>query len=204
MYKRQCWTYAICYAIGSLVTFGIHPHQPGFDDRGHRIAAIERNSVSYTHLDVYKRQAYGGFRQASPPLMAHMCITIPMSCSAFSRLRLHVLVAWLLARIWVSVSYTHLDVYKRQVLHIDMDAFFASLEVARHPEYADKPVIIGIGNQMCIRDSNTTSTTAATMASLRRPATSTSGLQMCIRDSPDPRQQPRHQHGKPQARECRA
>ena len=36
-----CWTYAICYAIGSLVTFGIHPHQPGFDDRGHRIAAIE-------------------------------------------------------------------------------------------------------------------------------------------------------------------
>ena len=32
------------------------------------------------------------------------------------------------------------------VLHIDMDAFFASLEVARHPEYADKPVIIGIGN----------------------------------------------------------
>jgi len=38
-----CWTYAICYAIGSLVTFGIHPHQPGFDDRGHRIAAIERN-----------------------------------------------------------------------------------------------------------------------------------------------------------------
>jgi Na+-transporting methylmalonyl-CoA/oxaloacetate decarboxylase beta subunit len=38
-----CWTYAICYAIGSLVTFGIHPYQPGFDDRGHRIAAIERN-----------------------------------------------------------------------------------------------------------------------------------------------------------------
>ena len=27
---------------GSLVTFGIHPHQPGFDDRGHRITAIER------------------------------------------------------------------------------------------------------------------------------------------------------------------
>ena len=38
-----CWTYAICYAIGSLVTLGIHPHQPGFDDRGHRITAIERN-----------------------------------------------------------------------------------------------------------------------------------------------------------------
>ena len=38
-----CWTYAICYAIGSLVTLGIHPHQPGFDDRGHRITAVERN-----------------------------------------------------------------------------------------------------------------------------------------------------------------
>ena len=38
-----CWTYATCYAIGSLATFGIHPHQPGFDDRGHRIATIERN-----------------------------------------------------------------------------------------------------------------------------------------------------------------
>lgn len=38
-----CWTYAICYAIGSLITFGIHPHQPGFDDRGHRIVTIGRN-----------------------------------------------------------------------------------------------------------------------------------------------------------------
>ena len=40
------------------------------------------------------------------------------------------------------------------VLHIDMDAFFASLEVARHPEYADKPVIIGLGNRSVVSAAN--------------------------------------------------
>lgn len=36
------------------------------------------------------------------------------------------------------------------VLHIDMDAFYASLEIARHPEYAGKPVIIGVGNRSVV------------------------------------------------------
>ena len=36
------------------------------------------------------------------------------------------------------------------VLHIDMDAFYASLEVARHPEYRDRPVIIGVGNRSVV------------------------------------------------------
>lgn len=40
------------------------------------------------------------------------------------------------------------------VLHIDMDAFYASLEVARHPEYASKPVIIGIGNRSVVSAAN--------------------------------------------------
>lgn len=29
------------------------------------------------------------------------------------------------------------------ILHVDMDAFFASLEEARHPEYAGRPIIVG-------------------------------------------------------------
>lgn len=31
----------------------------------------------------------------------------------------------------------------RTIMHVDMDAFFAAVEVLDHPEYADKPLIIG-------------------------------------------------------------
>ncbi len=40
------------------------------------------------------------------------------------------------------------------MLHIDMDAFFASLEIARHPEIAGKPVIIGTGPRAVVSAAN--------------------------------------------------
>lgn len=40
------------------------------------------------------------------------------------------------------------------ILHVDMDAFFASCEIARHPELAGRPVIIGTGARAVVSTAN--------------------------------------------------
>jgi DNA polymerase IV (DinB-like DNA polymerase) len=36
-----------------------------------------------------------------------------------------------------------MNMSQRIIIHVDMDAFFASIEQREHPEYKDKPVIVG-------------------------------------------------------------
>ena len=76
-------------------------------------------TVSYTHLDVYKRQAYssGGerlFLLGQPMKMAAvMMAIIPIKC-AYPFFQKYFDKGVMVGSI-KAVSYTHLDVYKRQV-----------------------------------------------------------------------------------------
>ena len=67
------------------------------------------NSVSYTHLDVYKRQVTDNVKTIrSIPLVLH-----GDNYPASFEIRGEILMPW---EVFEDVSYTHLDVYKRQAL----------------------------------------------------------------------------------------
>ena len=65
---------------------------------------VSHNPVSYTHLDVYKRQAY------------LIRLNRHRFCDSHDILRQALLHRQRLINVVVPVSYTHLDVYKRQSL----------------------------------------------------------------------------------------
>ena len=112
------------------------------------MAAFHRYpSVSYTHLDVYKRQASAG----GEPARVQQSISHTHCRDGFSYS--HTLCA---------VSYTHLDVYKRQHLPESQEQNLvvveAFLEAAKRYAHGGYDVIVDgiIGPwflaQMCIRD----------------------------------------------------
>ena len=88
------------------------------------------DTVSYTHLDVYKRQspswtkhravlwdeAEKAERRKNSVVAREVLIALPHELSKADRIALtRALASWLVSRYGVAaVSYTHLDVYKRQ------------------------------------------------------------------------------------------
>jgi DNA polymerase IV len=43
----------------------------------------------------------------------------------------------------VNIGYIRVIFMQRKIIHIDMDAFYASVEQRDHPEYRDKPIVVG-------------------------------------------------------------
>jgi DNA polymerase-4 len=38
---------------------------------------------------------------------------------------------------------------ERTILHVDMDAFYAAIELLDHPDYQDKPLVVGAPPDRC-------------------------------------------------------
>ena len=81
--------------------------QPEYSARGmmrrYHVEVVCTTAVSYTHLDVYKRQS---------PLTAD--VAAPSQMQGLNAIVLETHIAILIIDRRCSVSYTHLDVYKRQ------------------------------------------------------------------------------------------
>ena len=77
-------------------------------------------SVSYTHLDVYKRQVYEGQLKNSRSYIFSLAVKLK-SLVVYHKIRIsckHLLITKSICQLirCLPVSYTHLDVYKRQVM----------------------------------------------------------------------------------------
>jgi len=71
----------------------------------------------------------------------------------------------------------HPDLLKRKIIHIDMDAFYASVEMREHPEYRGRP--LGVGGQPKGRGVLCTSNYEARKFGIHSAMSSKKAIQLC-------------------------